>query len=174
MPDLSGKLLQVEKMIERKKGTKIVILGSADSGKTTTIENLLNRKNERVTKIEHKGTTVALDYGNTVIDGERIHIFATPGQERFQFMREILSNGLDGAIVIVDNSNGVTDVDKKIMDNLNSNNVPYVIFCNKQDIAPGSLESPYIKDDTPIVPTTAKTGEGIQEGLETLMDLMKN
>ncbi len=161
-------------MMERKKGTKIVILGSADSGKTTTIENLLNRKNERVTKIEHKGTTVALDYGNTVINGERIHIFATPGQERFQFMREILSNGLDGAIVVVDNSNGITEVDKKIMDNLNSNNVPYVIFCNKQDIAPGNIESPYIKENTPIVPTTAKTGAGIHEGLETLMNIMKN
>lgn len=78
----------------RKKEVKIVILGSADSGKTTTIENLL-KKNEKVTKIEHNGTTAALDYGNTVINGEKIHIFATPGHERFKFMREILSNGLD-------------------------------------------------------------------------------
>ncbi len=161
-------------MIKQKNGTKIVILGSADSGKTTTIENLLNRKNERVTKIEHKGTTVALDYGNTVINGERLHIFATPGQERFQFMREVLSNGLDGAIVVIDNSKGITDTDKQIMENLNSNNVPYVIFCNKQDIVPGKIESPHIKENIPIVPTTAKTGEGIHEGLETLIELMEN
>lgn len=161
-------------MIKQKNGTKIVILGSADSGKTTTIENLLNRKNERVTKIEHKGTTVALDYGNTMINGERLHIFATPGQERFQFMREVLSNGLDGAIVVIDNSKGITDTDKQIMENLNSNNVPYVIFCNKQDIVPGKIESPHIKENIPIVPTTAKTGEGIHEGLETLIELMEN
>ncbi len=160
--------------MERKKGTKIVILGSADSGKTTTIENILNRKKEKVTKIEHKGTTVALDYGNTMINGERIHIFATPGQERFHFMRQILSNGLDGAIVVIDNSKGITNTDKQILENLNSNNVPYVIFCNKQDIVPGKIESPHIRADAPIVPTTAKTGEGINEGLETLLELMEN
>lgn len=160
-------------MIERKKGTKIVILGSADSGKTTTIENILERKDERVTKIEHKGTTVALDYGNTVVNGERLHIFATPGQERFHFMRQILSNGLNGAIVVIDNSKGITDTDKQIIDNLNSNDVPYVIFCNKQDIVPGKIESPHIKESIPIIPTTAKTGEGIHEGLETLLELME-
>lgn len=159
-------------MIERKKGTKIVILGSADSGKTTTIENILERKDERVTKIEHKGTTVALDYGNTVVNGERLHIFATPGQERFHFMRQILSNGLDGAIVVIDNSKGLTDTDKQIIENLNSNDVPYVVFCNKQDIVPGKIKSPHIKESIPIIPTTAKTGEGIHEGLETLLDLM--
>jgi len=160
-------------MMNRKKGTKIVILGSADSGKTTTIENILDRKNEKVTKIEHKGTTVALDYGNIVVNSERLHIFATPGQERFHFMREILSNGLDGAIVVIDNSKGLINTDRQIMDNLNSNDVPYVIFCNKQDIVPGKIESPHIKENIPIMPTTAKTGEGIHEGLETLLDLME-
>jgi hypothetical protein len=161
-------------MVKRKNGTKIVILGSADSGKTTTIENLLNRKNERITKIEHKGTTVALDYGNTMINGERFHIFATPGQERFQFMREVLSNGLDGAILVIDNSKGITNTDKLIIENLNSNSVPYVIFCNKQDIVPGKIKSPYIKEDVPIIPTTANTGKGINEGFETLIELISN
>ncbi|MBI5680882.1 MAG: GTP-binding protein [Methanobacterium sp.] len=160
--------------MQKKKGTKIVILGSADSGKTTTIETLLNRKNEKITKIECKGTTVALDYGNTIINNQRFHIFATPGQERFQFMREILSNGLDGAIVVIDNSKGVTNTDIKILENLNSSNVPYVVFSNKQDIVPGNIESEHINQDIPVVPTTATTGEGIHEGLEVLLDLMEN
>lgn len=156
----------------RKKETKIVILGSADSGKTTTLETLLNRKNEKVTKIEFNGTTVALDYGNTTVNGEKIHIFATPGQERFKFMREVLSNNLSGAIVVIDNSIGVTNTDIQIMENLNSDNIPYVVFANKQDIAPGDLESEYIKSNIPIIPTTAKAGEGIQEGLEVLLKLV--
>jgi small GTP-binding protein len=156
------------------KQMKICILGSADSGKTTTIENLLDRKDEKVTKIEHKGTTVALDYGNTMIDGERIHIFASPGQERFKFMREILSNGLDGAIVVIDNSVGVTATDADILDKLNSKNIPYVIFANKQDISRGNLESEHIKDTTIIIPTIAVSGEGIHKGLEELLKMMKN
>lgn len=156
----------------RKKETKIVILGSADSGKTTTLETLLNRRNEKVTKIEFNGTTVALDYGNTTINGEKIHIFATPGQERFKFMRDILSNGLSGAIIVIDNSKGVTDTDIKIMEDLNSTNVPYIIFSNKQDIAPEDLESEHIKQNIPIIPTTATTGEGVQEGLKVLLKLV--
>ncbi|WP_338036868.1 MULTISPECIES: GTP-binding protein [Methanobacterium] len=156
----------------RKKVTKIVILGSADSGKTTVIETLLNRREEKVTKIECNGTTVSLDYGNTVINGEKVHIFGTPGQERFKFMREILTTNLSGAIVVVDNSVGVTDMDIRILETLNSGNIPYVIFVNKQDIAPGDLESEYIKPHTPLIPTTATTGEGIQEGLEVLLNLV--
>ena len=66
----------------RKKETKIVILGSYNSGKTTTLENLCDKK----TKIEYNGTTIALDYGNIKIDGEKVHIFGSPGQERFEFM----------------------------------------------------------------------------------------
>ena len=156
----------------RKKETKIVILGSADSGKTTTLETLLNRRNEKITKIEFKGTTVALDYGNTTINGKKIHIFATPGQERFKFMRDILSNGLSGAILVIDNSKGVTDADMRIMEDLNLTNVPYIIFSNKQDIAPGNLESEHIKQGIPVVPTTAIAGEGVHEGLETLLKLV--
>lgn len=158
----------------RKKETKIVILGSADSGKTTTLETLLNRRNEKVTKIECKGTTVSLDYGNTIINGEKIHIFGSPGQERFQFMREILSNGLSGAIVVIDNSIGITDTDIQIMNNLNANSVPYVVFANKQDIAPGNLESEYIESNILVIPTIANEGEGIQEGLEILLELLEN
>ncbi|MGZ7160794.1 MAG: GTP-binding protein [Methanobacterium sp.] len=153
---------------------KIVILGSADSGKTTTITNILERRREKLTKVERMGTTVALDYGNTIMGGKKIHIFATPGQERFYFMREILSKGLDGAIVVIDNSKGITDTDINIMDNLNSNDVPYVIFCNKQDILSGKIESGHIKEDIPVVPTVATTGEGIKEGLETLLEIMEN
>jgi len=162
-------------MIEmmRKKEVKIVILGSANSGKTTTIENLLDRKNERITKIEHNGTTVALDYGNTVIDGERIHIFATPGHERFRFMREILSNGLDGAIVVIDSSVGVTATDADILDKLNRGSIHHVIFANKQDISPGIPESEYIKSSTKVIPTVALSGEGIHDGLEELLKIMK-
>jgi len=158
----------------RKKEVKIVILGSADSGKTTTIENILKRKNEKVTKIEHNGTTIALDYGNTVLDGERIHIFSTPGHERFKFMREILSNGLNGAIVVIDSSVGVTATDADILDKLNSRNVPYVIFANKQDISPGILESKHIKSSVKVIPTVAIRGEGVHDGLEELLKIMKN
>ncbi|MCK9150818.1 GTP-binding protein [Methanobacterium alcaliphilum] len=147
----------------KKKETKIVIFGAFDSGKTTTLDNLCEKK----TKVEYNGTTVSMDYGNTFVDGEKIHLFATPGQERFHFMREILSNGLNGAIVVVDNTQGVTEIDSSIMSKLESKNIPYIIFANKQDLASHELE---ISTAAEIVPTIATEGDGLRQGLEILLN----
>jgi uncharacterized protein len=152
--------------MKRSKETKIVILGSYNSGKTTTLENIC----EKMTKVEYNGTTISLDYGNIEINGKKVHIFTTPGQERFKFMREILSHGLDGAIVVVDSSKGLTSTDKNIINRLNSNNVPYVIFANKQDIGI-ELDCNGITD-VPIIPTIARDGDGIWNGLNQLLDIM--
>lgn len=150
-------------MNSRKKETKIVIFGAYDSGKTTTLDNLCEKK----TNIEYNGTTIALDYGNTQVNGEKIHIFASPGQERFRFMREILANGLDGAIVVVDNCRGVTDMETEIMSQLDSSCVPYVVFANKQDLSNEELQ---LSCDVEIVPTIATDGAGLRYGLETLLE----
>lgn len=147
----------------RKKETKIVIFGAFDSGKTTTLDNLCEKK----TNVEYNGTTIALDYGNTHVNGEKVHLFASPGQERFKFMREILSTGLDGAIVVVDNCRGVTDMESEIMSKLDSGNVPYVVFANKQDLSNEELE---ISCSAEIVPTIATNGAGLRYGLEVLLE----
>ena len=45
-------------------------------------------------------TTVALDYGLMKLDaGERIHLYGTPGQERFDFMWDILTKGGLGVVL---------------------------------------------------------------------------
>lgn len=155
-------------MKKKKKEKKIVILGSYNSGKTTTLENIC----EKTVKVDYQGTTIALDYGNTLVKQEKVHIFASPGQERFRFMRKILSKGLDGAIVVIDSKKGLTSTDQAIINNLNSYQVPYVIFANKQDLKPGDLDHDGITD-VPIIPTVAKEGEGIHTGLEQLLELVK-
>jgi len=63
-------------MKNKNKETKIVILGSYNSGKTTTLENIC----EKMTKVEYNGTTISLDYGNIVVDGKKVHIFTTPAR----------------------------------------------------------------------------------------------
>ncbi len=150
-------------------GIKIVILGSYNSGKTTTLENICQKR----MKVEYNGTTIALDYGNIMINGEKVHLFATPGQERFKFMREILSQGLHGAIVVIDTSKGLTSTDKNIITRLNSNYIPYVIFANKQDVNHGDLDHDGLIL-APIIPTVALEGKGLNEGLNQLLNLVKN
>ena len=112
------------------KEIKIVVMGSEDVGKTTLMENLIGN----IGKVEHNGTTVAIDYGNTVINGRKLHLFGTPGQERFEFMRELALNGVDFVLLVLDAAAGLNKLDKKIIDKLCSKRIPYIIFINKIDI----------------------------------------
>lgn len=147
--------------------TKIVVMGAYNSGKTTTLEQICHNK----AKVEYNGTTTGLDYGNTLISGEKVHFFGTPGQERFRFMRRVLSEGLDGAILVVDNSNGITSTDQEILERLDQHQVPYVVFANKQDLNSGELQ---INFDAPIIPTVAQSGDGIMDGVGILLDMVKS
>ena len=158
--------LQAIKM-KHNKETKIVVLGAYNSGKTTTLEQICHNR----AKVEYNGTTTALDYGNTMISGEKVHFFGTPGQDRFRFMRRILSEGLDGAILVVDNSKGITSTDQEILGRLNEFKVPYVVFSNKQDLNSDDLE---IDSNAPVIPTIAQEGEGILEGVGTLLEIIKS
>ncbi|WP_292460587.1 ATP/GTP-binding protein [Methanothermococcus sp.] len=113
------------------KEIKIVVMGSKDVGKTTLMENLIGN----IGKVEHNGTTVAIDYGNITINGKKLHLFGTPGQERFEFMRELALNGVDFVLLVLDAATGLSELDKKIIDKLYSKRIPYIIFINKIDIA---------------------------------------
>jgi len=158
--------LQAVKM-KHNKETKIVVMGAYNSGKTTTLEQICHNR----AKVEYNGTTTALDYGNTMISGEKVHFFGTPGQDRFRFMRRILSEGLDGAILVVDNSNGITPTDQEILGRLDEFQIPYVIFANKQDLNSSDLD---IDSDAPVIGTIAQEGEGIMEGVEILLEIVKS
>ncbi len=91
---------------------KIIFAGPVGSGKTTAIATLsdeppvcTNQNATDMTKERKSKTTVALDYGTMSLDEkEKIHLYGTPGQERFNFMWDILtSNGL-GLILLLDNT----------------------------------------------------------------------
>jgi signal recognition particle receptor subunit beta len=52
-----------------------------------------------------ENTTVGLDYGEVIVsDSERVRLFGTPGQERFEFMWRILATNALGLIILLDNS----------------------------------------------------------------------
>lgn len=90
---------------------KILFGGPFGSGKTTAIETL---SDIGVVKTEAEAsdvvgrvkatTTVALDYGLLQLgEGRRVHLYGLPGQERFDFMWEILAQGALGMVLLVDN-----------------------------------------------------------------------
>jgi len=109
---------------------KIVVMGSEDVGKTSLMDALLNN----VSKVEHNGTTVAIDYGRLELADKKLHFFGTPGQERFGFMRELAIEGANYAILVLDATIGLRAVDLQIIDMLSNKNIPFTVFINKMDL----------------------------------------
>ncbi len=92
---------------------KIIFTGPAGAGKSTAISAISDippvRTDEHsteagTTRYGKQGITVAMDYGLMKLSGgDKIHLFGTPGQERFSFMWEILREGALGLVLLVDN-----------------------------------------------------------------------
>lgn len=91
---------------------KIIFTGPVGAGKTTAITSISDVPPLRteaaasdMTRERKSETTVAMDYGVLNLgDGERVHLYGTPGQERFNFMWDILTEGGIGLVLLLDNS----------------------------------------------------------------------
>ncbi len=91
---------------------KIIFTGPVGAGKSTAIAALsdvppvtTDEQASDMTKSLKPTTTVAMDYGMMKLEGdERIHLYGTPGQERFDFMWDILSEGGLGLVLLIDNT----------------------------------------------------------------------
>ena len=91
---------------------KIIFAGPVGAGKTTAIRSLsdipivaTDEDATDMTANRKPQTTVAMDYGLIKLDnGERVHLYGTPGQERFDFMWDILTEGGLGLVLMLDNS----------------------------------------------------------------------
>ncbi len=95
-----------------KENKKIIFVGPVSSGKTTAVHTMSNipivTTNEHASGLD-KGrkppTTVAMDYGHMRIgEKEKIHLYGIPGNERFEFMWDLLKIGSAGIILLLDNS----------------------------------------------------------------------
>ena len=124
---------------------KVVVTGPFAAGKTTlirTISEITVLSTERDVTDETRSTkpetTVAMDFGRISIDRDLVlYLFGTPGQKRFDFMWEILSEGMLGFIVMVDSSRPETFREaRSILETFRAYApTPYIVAANKQDAA---------------------------------------
>lgn len=118
---------------------KLVVTGAMGAGKTTFISSLSEIPVvETDVFSEEKGapTTVAMDYGLLRVDGLEVHLFGTPGQERFSFMWDVLMEGALGFILLVAGDNPASFIkSRKLLDHITSQfPVPYLVGVTKQDL----------------------------------------
>lgn len=91
---------------------KIIFTGPVGAGKTTAIASISDiepiRTDEQASDMTTRrkpATTVAMDYGMIRLGPkEKVHLYGTPGQERFDFMWEILTKGGIGLVLLLDNT----------------------------------------------------------------------
>ncbi|MFA6467559.1 MAG: ATP/GTP-binding protein [Bacteroidota bacterium] len=176
-------------MTEEPKNTayfKLVISGSVNSGKTTFVRTISEfdpiTTDEYATEADVKvlkgQTTVAMDYGRRTIDEDVVlHIYATPGQERFNFMWDVLVEGAFGVIFLADS----TDLDsisntKKIIKYFSEKfNLPYLLCVTKLDV-PSSIEYKEVlklidKQDLFAIPCNTTQKEDVRTALIALLSL---
>jgi signal recognition particle receptor subunit beta len=122
---------------------KMVVTGPFSSGKTSFIGSVseiavvrTERKITDETRSVKQATTVAMDFGRITIDKDLVlYLFGTPGQKRFDFMWEILSEGMLGFVVLVDSTRPETFHEaRRILDTFRGySDTPFVVAANKQD-----------------------------------------
>jgi small GTP-binding protein len=124
---------------------KMVVTGPFNAGKTEFIrsvseidvvstERKISSASEKTVK---EATTVAMDFGRITVDDDLVlYLFGTPGQKRFDFMWEILSEGMLGFIVMVDSTRPETFREaRSILETFRAYApTPYVVAANKQDM----------------------------------------
>jgi len=125
---------------------KIIITGPVGAGKTTAINSLTDQKalktdapvSDATTSQRKQTTTVALDYGVVKLNEDDVaHVYGTPGQERFDFMWEIIAEGAHGLVLLLDNSRNYPFRDliyyvNQFRDVIDS--VPFILGVTRSDV----------------------------------------
>jgi hypothetical protein len=163
---------------------KMVITGPFSSGKTQFVQSIseidvvatertISSDAERV----KDQTTVAMDFGRITVDDDLIlYLFGTPGQRRFDFMWEILSQGMLGFVVLVDSARPETFREaKSILETFRAYApTPYVVAANKQDLSDAwSIDDLRVAlrldPDVKMLPCTATDRESVKNVLLELL-----
>lgn len=163
---------------------KMVVTGPFNAGKTQFIrtvseidvvstERKISSEAERVKET----TTVAMDFGRITVDEDLVlYLFGTPGQKRFDFMWEILSEGMLGFIVVVDSARPETFREARgILHTFRAYApTPYVVAANKQDMEDAwDVEDLRIalklEDNIKLLPAVASDKESVKAVLLELL-----
>jgi signal recognition particle receptor subunit beta len=84
----------------------VAVMGPVCAGKTTFIRSLsdgdpVSTDEPATTPIGKAKTTVGVDVGFTHVEGHKTKLTGFPGQERFEYVWDILASGADGFVLLI-------------------------------------------------------------------------
>jgi uncharacterized protein len=163
---------------------KVVVTGPFAAGKTTlirTISEITVLSTERditdETRSRKAETTVAMDFGRITIDSDLVlYLFGTPGQDRFDFMWEILGEGMLGYILLIDPSReeSLTEAAGILKAFAAMAPVPYVIAVNRVEQVDEAQATRYrevigASSHVPVLPVDATDKPSVKNVLLSLL-----
>jgi translation initiation factor IF-2 len=156
----------------------ITFLGHVDHGKTSLLDYIIGID---VVTGEAGGITQHIRAYKIDKDGRELSFVDTPGHEAFTEMRARGANVTDIAVLVVAADDGVMPQTEEAISHARAANVPIVVALNKVDL-PGADVNKAFQDlsthgllptewggDVEVIKTSAITGEGIDDLLETLL-----
>jgi translation initiation factor IF-2 len=155
----------------------VTIMGHVDHGKTSLLDRI---RHSNVTATEAGGITQVIRAWRVEHDGKPITFLDTPGHEAFTKMRARGAHVTDIAVIVVAADDGVMPQTEEAINHAKAAGVSIVVAINKVDLPNANLRKTeqqlygmgLIPDnmggEVPFVQTSAATGKGIDELLETL------
>ena len=156
----------------------ICVMGHVDHGKTSLLDAI---RKTNVTDKEAGGITQAIGAYTVSAKGQSITFLDTPGHEAFTAMRMRGANSTDIAVLVVAADDGVMPQTVEAINHAKAAGIEIIVAVNKIDKPNANIDR--VKQEmteyelipvdwggsTEFVPVSAKSGEGLENLLETIL-----
>lgn len=169
---------------------KIVYVGPAQSGKTTSLEQIYNKtkgkSRAKMVRQESNERTLFFDFiplflGDIKGFRTRFHVYTVPGQVLYEDSRNLILKGVDGICFVADSQVGQMEANLKSLDCLETSlteqsidaaSIPMVVQYNKRDLNRAAnvreMKKLINRFGVPDFETVALEGKGVFEAFREL------